>query len=115
MYSRILICGGRRFDSEEHFQKVINVMQPMFADKFVIIEGGANGADRMARLWAQRNGYPIITMAANWQFYQLAAGTLRNTWMLDFALPDVVIALPGGKGTANMVKQALARGIKVYQ
>jgi hypothetical protein len=115
MYSRILICGGRRFDSQEHFQNVMVVMQPMFAPRFCIFEGGANGADRMAQIWARLNGYPQATMPANWNYYGYGAGTKRNTDMLDFFLPDVVIAMPGGKGTADMVKQSLERGIAVFQ
>ena len=114
MYSRILICGGRSFSSHEHFHKMIAMVQGQFAPRFCIFEGGANGADRMAQLWAKMNGYPQATMPANWAYYGFGAGTKRNTDMLDFFLPDVVIAMPGGTGTANMVKQSLERGIPIY-
>jgi hypothetical protein len=114
-YSRILVCGGRSFDDEQHFQNVMDAVKPFFAEKFCIIHGGANGADKMAGRWAMLQGLPMMVIPANWTFYQLGAGTLRNTWMLDWGLPDCVIALPGNKGTANMVKQALARKIMVFK
>lgn len=114
-YSRILFTGGRSFDSQQHFNNVVEAVKPFFAPYFCIIHGGANGADKMAGRWAMLEGYPLIVMPANWGKYELAAGTMRNKWMLDWALPDVVIALPGGKGTFNMVKQAKERGIHVFQ
>lgn len=114
MYSRILICGGRSFDNQEYFNKVIEVMEPKFNKRFCIFEGGATGVDRMARVWAKMNGHPHACMPANWTYHGNSAGAIRNTDMLDFFLPDVVIALPGNKGTGNMVKQATDRNIPVY-
>jgi UDP-N-acetylmuramoylalanine-D-glutamate ligase len=34
--------------------------------------------------------------------------------MLKEGRPDLVVAFPGGKGTANMVAQARAAGIRVF-
>ncbi|MEM9912925.1 MAG: hypothetical protein AAF922_19365 [Pseudomonadota bacterium] len=42
-----------------------------------------------------------------------AAGPIRNKEMLDEGCPDLVVAFPGGRGTANMVKQAQAAGVEV--
>jgi hypothetical protein len=35
--------------------------------------------------------------------------------MLDEGQPDLVIAFPGGAGTANMIQQSKARGIPVRE
>lgn len=114
-YSRVLICGGRSFDDQQYFNAVMEAVQPFFAPYFCVIHGGANGADKMAGRWAMLNGYPLIVMPANWNHYQQTAGPIRNRWMLDWTTPDCVIALPGGRGTDNMVKLARDRKIVVFQ
>ena len=43
------------------------------------------------------------------------AGPIRNQEMLDKGKPDLVIAFPGGKGTADMVGRALRTGVFVYR
>ena len=80
----------------------------------VIIEGGAPGADRLAREWAERNGIHCATVKARWANYNAAAGPLRNAVMLSLG-PDLVVAFPGGVGTENMVKQAEAAGVDVMR
>jgi len=44
-----------------------------------------------------------------------AAGPVRNAQMLAEGKPDFVVAFPGGRGTADMCKQARARGVKVVE
>ncbi len=80
-----------------------------------IIEGGALGADRFARRWAAEHAVECVTFEADWKSYGRAAGPLRNARMLHEAKPDVVIAFPGGKGTANMVALAGGYGVPVRE
>jgi hypothetical protein len=35
--------------------------------------------------------------------------------MLDEGKPDLVLAFPGGRGTANMMRQARERGVRVVE
>ena len=35
--------------------------------------------------------------------------------MIEYAMPDLVIAFPGGTGTANMIKQSKAASIDVFE
>jgi hypothetical protein len=45
-----------------------------------------------------------------------AAGSIRNQRMLDAEKHiDVVVAFPGGRGTADMVRRARAAGIHVLE
>ncbi len=53
-----------------------------------------------------------IVCAAKWETYGKAAGPIRNREML-LNLPALVVAFPGGKGTADMVRQAERAGIPV--
>lgn len=52
---------------------------------------------------------------ADWDKYGKRAGYLRNVQMLDEGKPDLVVAFPGGKGTAMMVKLAKERGVRVIE
>jgi predicted Rossmann-fold nucleotide-binding protein len=40
---------------------------------------------------------------------------MRNQQMIDDGKPDVVIAFPGGSGTADMIRRAEAAGVKVIR
>lgn len=47
------------------------------------------------------------------QKYGKSAGPIRNQTMLDDGKPDLVLAFPGGRGTADMVAKAEKHGIPV--
>ena len=105
---RILVTGGRHFANPT---EVHRVLQPY--GRCVIIEGGASGADSLAGAYADAQGIPHIKHPAQWKQLGPRAGPIRSAEMLDDWKPDLVIALPGGTGTANTVAQAKKRGIEV--
>jgi hypothetical protein len=106
--TRYLICGGRDFADDVLLHKVLRALI-LHPDDAVIIQGAARGADSMAAIWGTEHGASVLSFTAEWATYGKAAGAIRNRQMLDEGRPDVVIAFPGGKGTANMVQQARAR------
>ncbi len=105
-----LVCGGRDFDD-------VGLLNATLDDRTVtaVVHGGARGADGMAGAWARRNGVPEIRVDANWDFHKRKAGPLRNGWMLEFVRVDVVLAFPGGTGTADMVRRARKAGVPVKE
>jgi hypothetical protein len=110
---RILVCGSRSYSDREHVFETLHAL----AEKhgwLTIIEGGAKGADSLAREWAKLCYHGLVTIPADWQQYGTAAGPIRNTKMLISGKPDLVVAFPGGNGTADMVRQALAAKIEVW-
>jgi YspA, cpYpsA-related SLOG family len=111
---RVLVCGGRDFNNPAWLNITLNELS-RDAGWTTIIEGGARGADRQAREWALDNGLDVQTFDADWHAHGRAAGPLRNQRMLDEGQPDLVVAFPGGRGTADMVRQARARGITVHE
>lgn len=113
--SRILVCGGREYTDQHRVNAVLDDCCQFFESDFVLIHGSARGADRAAMTWAFFKGCAVIEMKANWDYYGKAAGHIRNSWMLKYAQPDLVIAFPGGSGTADMVRQAKAAGVDVYE
>lgn len=111
---KILVCGGRDFDNisaVRHVLTVLHVRKPIT----LLIEGGAAGADKLAREWAAANGVLHVTVMADWKRYGPAAGPIRNAEMLREHQPDGVVAFAGGKGTANMIWQAQQAGVKVWE
>lgn len=109
---KLLVCGGRDYRDTATLNRVLDELKEEFIINQVI-EGDARGADRLAGQWAERHHLPHRKFPANWQRYGKRAGYLRNKEMLQVGRPDLVIAFPGGPGTANMVALAQAAGVPV--
>ena len=109
---KVLVCGGRDFNKPSLLRNYLDYYHAKWIID-VVIQGGATGADYVAKVWAEDNNVINEEYPANWTKYDRAAGHIRNKQMLDEGHPSVVIATVGGVGTANMIKQAKQRGIKV--
>lgn len=107
---KVLVCGGRDFDNYELLKEVLNKLEKK---DLSIIHGYAMGADKLALDWSVLNKIPCMGYSVDWEKYGKSAGPIRNKQMLEEGKPDLVIAFPGGKGTANMIKQATLAGIYV--
>lgn len=112
---RILVCGDRHFTDTYKFYAVMEGLDLDSKQPITIIEGGARGADTLARDYADECGWALEEYPANWDKYGKAAGPIRNKQMLDEGKPDLVIAFlaKDSKGTANMIKQAKEAGVEV--
>lgn len=110
--SRVLVCGGRDFADRELFD---DVMSEVASQRRIshIIQGGASGADALAREWCVKWRYTYEHFPADWKRDGKAAGPIRNQRMLTEGKPDLVIAFPGGRGTADMIRRAEAAGVPV--
>ena len=128
-FSRILVCGGRDFAFHYHSSapsrlKFRSFVEDSFLrsaltlvtneyrcflcrENVLIIHGGADGADLAADNWAVTNWVPMEEYRASWKEHGHLAGPLRNQKMLDEGKPDLVVAFPGGKGTADMCARAV--------
>ena len=52
---RVLVCGGRTYDDEERVFRVLDkALEAAISTerRFVLIHGGAKGADALSSLWA---------------------------------------------------------------
>lgn len=110
----VLVCGGRHY---EDFEQVCAILDGIHAETPIgcIIEGGAYGADRLAARWACLRRIPNKRFSADWAKYGRAAGPRRNQQMIDEGKPDLVVAFPGGTGTADMMARAKAAEIMVVE
>lgn len=110
---KVLVCGGRDFNDAMTLGSWLGGIHKQHGIT-LLIEGGARGADYMARKFAEWAGIPVKSFPADWSQGK-SAGPVRNRQMLTEGKPDLVVAFPGGKGTADMVRQANAAGIKVLE
>lgn len=110
----VLVTGGRHYSDIETLEATLDLAHRQMGISY-LIEGGATGADRLARAWARRHGVPVMTFEAHWKEMGPKAGPIRNQWMLAFGKPDILIAFPGGRGTANMIAQARTEGVEVFE
>lgn len=127
---RILVCGGRDYMNASNVWGTLEHLHSRDPITFVV-EGGATGADSLAKGWALARKIPHKTERAYWTDishvdavirtrrdgtkYNALAGHWRNQRMLDEHNPDVVIAFPGGSGTADMVARAHKAGVQVLE
>lgn len=112
--TRLLVCGGRDFNDARLLQDMLDHINGK-RDVVVLISGGARGADHLGELWAHSRGIHTETYEAEWGEHGRAAGPIRNQRMIDDGKPDLVIAFPGGRGTADMVRRARAAGVEVVE
>ncbi len=114
---RVLVCGSRDFSDRWTMLWFAGV----FRNGDVLIEGGATGADTLARRCVESIGMAVrvLEYPAEWTKHGSAAGPIRNKQMLEEGRPDVVLAfvtkpLAESKGTADMVRRAKKAGVPVY-
>lgn len=126
--NRVLVCGGRNYNDK---RMVYNTLDKLCEDRgwqspkdeygnwlpayLSIIHGGATGADALADDWAVINWVPVMEYRAKWRAFGKAAGAMRNQQMIDEGKPTLVIAFPGGHGTADMVRRARKAGIETIE
>lgn len=104
---KLLVTGGRNFNDEEFVFKELDKLHKIY-NFSLLIHGDATGADTLSKNWALKNNVPVKAFPVtkqDWQQYGKAAGVIRNSVMLK-ENPDLLVAFPGGKGTADMVKKA---------
>jgi hypothetical protein len=112
---RIIVCGGRDYRDRT---AVWGALDRLHAERGIaaVIQGAADGADRHAAEWGWAHPpVRVCSFPADWDSHGRAAGPKRNARMIAEGKPDGVVAFPGGRGTADMVRQAEAAGLKVWR
>ncbi len=111
---RVLVTGGRAYSD---IVRVFSVLDKLHREIGIdcIIEGGAKGADRLALEWCAQSFVECEHYPADWENKGSFAGPARNQQMLDEGRPDLVIAFPGGRGTADMCRKARRAGVEVIE
>jgi hypothetical protein len=110
----VLVCGGRRYDNRN---LVFKTLYKVHEDHgiFYLINGWARGADELARDFCWQAKIPCWNFPADWDKEGLKAGFLRNIKMLNLGKPKLIIAFPGGPGTADMIRRGKQAGVTVQE
>lgn len=111
---RIIVCGGRDYADGKRIREVLGEYDRRDPWRVVVVHGGCRGADTLAALAALDLGFQAEEWAADWRRRGRRAGPLRNQAMVDRGA-DLVVAFPGGAGTADLVRRARAAGIEVRE
>lgn len=101
----VLVCGGRDYANETLLSQYMDSLD----DVAMVIQGGASGADRLAKKWARARGIHCAQVDAMWEIGR-GAGPARNRAML-LLQPDYVVGFAGGSGTRHMLEVARKAGI----
>ena len=110
---RVLVCGGRDYADAEHVNATLDALNAR-GPITCIVHGAASGVDTLAARWAEAHEVYVHAYPAQWKRYGKRAGPLRNADMLDDS-PVLVLAFPGGRGTADMVRRAKAANVPVME
>jgi len=109
----LLVTGGRDYNDVATLRRVLDAQHKEYHIQ-ILVHGCATGADTLAAIWAMERGIQPAGCPALWDFYGKAAGGIRNGAMMRLR-PELVVAFPGGAGTADMIGQALQAGIRVIR
>lgn len=107
---KLLVTGGRDYHDMPAFTAA---MARLPIRVTMVIQGGAKGADRLAKQWASRNNIHCAEVLPLWDAFGKRAGHLRNEAMLQLQ-PDYCLAMPGGAGTRGMKAKAAAAGVPIW-
>lgn len=121
-----IITGGRDYAFTQDDIEWLNWLHTDH-EFTLIIEGGCRRkdyrgddlptADYCGYQWARSQGIQTATMDANWPKHAKGAGPIRNSMMARMGkqLNAIVIAFPGGHGTADMTAKAETLGLRVIR
>ncbi len=116
----VLVTGGRDYADRARVFAELDAIHAKTPIRFMY-EGGALGADQLAHAWRLSRHVAGRTVYPDWKQHGRKAGPIRNADMLREAMASaeaervglVVVAFPGGIGTADMVAKAEAKGVDV--
>lgn len=124
---RVIITGDRNWADDASIRHVLTALHAVHPDT-IIVQGGARGADHIARRIAEALFGPaqVETHPADWYKYGRAAGLIRNQFMLDESYRRAIIDghkvrlgiafhadLTNSRGTKDMCHRLLKAGIPV--
>ncbi|UKS71995.1 hypothetical protein MOA67_gp129 [Klebsiella phage KpLz-2_45] len=103
---KVMVSGCRHYRNYYQFAKHMDKLTSRFPpEEIVILEGGANGTDYLAFLYALRRGLRCLTFPADWDGKGKGAGFIRNAEMMAVATHCVTFWDGESKGTGDVVRR----------
>lgn len=115
---RLIIAGKRDYNNKNIIYTEIDKFIIEYGFPTEIIEGGADGVDKLAHQYAVDNKIFVKTFEANWLKLGKIAGPLRNKQMAEYASKDKdawLLAFWDGqsKGTKSMINEARKKNLNI--
>jgi len=126
---RAAVTGGRGFSDRAFVFATFDALHAQRGVSVLISGRCPTGADAHAEAWAEARGIPVEPYPARWEDlvapgavvrhrsdgtpYNVLAGFQRNQRMVDEAAIGVLVAFPGGSGTADMAHRCLDAVIEI--
>lgn len=114
---KLLVCGSRTIKDENYIYKCIgDAINKLKYQVFTIIEGNANGVDKIAGKYAKENGIDVDDFKPNWKRYGKGAGKIRSKEMVDLCDKGIAIWDGISIGTEYTIMQLRKQGklLKIY-
>jgi hypothetical protein len=111
---RIIVTGSRSHCDVQLVERELDKLHRR-ASINVIIHGCCGAQAGAIEHWARLNGLSVVRYSPNWERFGHRGESLRNSFMLEDSRPDLVVAFPGGHGTADLVLRARTVGIAVIE
>lgn len=111
----VLVTGGRKYKNQRKVFDVLNELHLTQGPIGLVVNGGASGADQTSTYWSKLHGIPVHVYPAKWEEEGKSAGPIRNARMLKEEKVDIVVAFPGSKGTADLVRKAKKLEITTWE
>ncbi len=105
-WPRIIVAGSRTLADEDLVKRTLDKVYRRFEGKFVIVSGGAKGADWFGENYAVANDVPFVRFPPLWETESRAAGFNRNQIMAWYATHLVVFQKNESRGTQSMIDLA---------
>jgi hypothetical protein len=109
---RVIVAGGRDYLGDERARAWLRSWL-ITLKAISVLSGGCSGADTLGESVALELGLAIEKFPADWVTYGKAAGPIRNEEMANIA--GACILFPGGSGTRDIKRRALAHGMIPYE
>jgi len=107
---KIGVIGSRGFND---YKLLKDTLDEYLNDVFLIVSGGAVGADSLGEKWANENSVKTLIIKPDWNKYGKSAGFIRNTDIVENS--DIIIAFWDSlsRGTEDSIKKAREMGREV--
>jgi hypothetical protein len=103
----VLVVGDRNTTAAAIFDELDRIHQEHTVT-LLIQNGGHGGIDQLARDWCFFNDVTCRSFIPQCRVRERPATSIERH------RPDLVIAFPGGKETADMIRQAKAAGLAIW-
>lgn len=127
---RVIVAGGRDFNDYQFMcARLDHFFKDLDKNQLVIVNGDgpglwdkvakkyiADGADQLAKRYADERGYKKVLYPPDWTAFGNGAGPKRNKQMITEGRAEALVAFnTGGRGTLGMIKLAEEYGLKIRQ